>query len=143
MTFHHSHTSRSPHPSQCPPGRPCPQCHSTRTTTRNFAQKYFAAIGTLAGVASGAAGVMRGAQIGWVAGSITGPVGTAIGTLAGAALGALVGGALGCEVGVTLGKAVDNTILDNHECLDCHHRFSPQPSQPANSRYGMDLYEPA
>jgi outer membrane lipoprotein SlyB len=52
-----------------------------------------------------------------------GPAGSAIGGIAGAVLGGLAGGVAGGEAGAALGSRLDDTYLDNLECLDCGHSF--------------------
>jgi hypothetical protein len=52
-----------------------------------------------------------------------GPVGSIFGGIAGALMGALLGGAAGSLAGATAEEAIDNNVLDNHECVDCGHLF--------------------
>ena len=107
----------------CLPMKPrCPQCHSQRIETKNYAKKTGGTIGTVAGAASGAAAAMRGAEAAGDPGD--GSTGTLLSIVAGAILGGLVGGVAGCAVGAKLGDVVDNTILDNCHCLECGCRFS-------------------
>jgi hypothetical protein len=51
-------------------------------------------------------------------------MGSPIGAVCGAVITGLIGGATGGSIGLTLGEFVDDNILDNHQCLDCGHRFS-------------------
>jgi NADPH-dependent curcumin reductase CurA len=74
--------------------------------------------------ASGAVGALGGARIGSAVGSAIGPVGTVLGALSGALMGALMGGASGHAAGSAVGGLVDQTWLDNFQCLSCGHTFS-------------------
>ena len=75
----------------------CPHCQSPRVVSKNIAKKTCGYLGLVGGAASG---------------------------IAGAFLGALVGAAAGGIAGAQLGEVIDETVLDNHECLDCGHEFS-------------------
>ena len=55
---------------------------------------------------------------------IAGPAGAAIGSFTGAFMGALLAGAAGGVAGAKLGEVIDDRILDNYQCLDCHYVFS-------------------
>ena len=102
----------------------CPQCKSERIHTNNYAIKACGAIGTVAGATAGVVGTISGAEIGAAAGLIAGPAGAAIGGIAGAIIGGLLGGATGCTAGVKLGEVIDDHVLDNYLCLQCHYTFS-------------------
>ena len=102
----------------------CPQCDSSRITTRNIGKRTGGTIGVVGGGLQGAAGALSGARFGGLVGAIGGAPGMAIGTLAGAILGGLIGGAAGGITGAKIGEVVDERILDNYQCLDCDHRFS-------------------
>lgn len=98
----------------------CPKCQSSHVEPRNLGRKTGSAVGVLAGAAIAVTGVA-------VAGTIAaGPAGAVIGPVAAALLRALAGGTAGCAVGAALGEVVDESILDNHRCLRCGHRFGIQ-----------------
>jgi len=40
-----------------------------------------------------------------------------------AVLVAFVEGALGCAAGAAFGKVLDDAVLNNYQCLHCHHSF--------------------
>ena len=40
----------------------------------------------------------------------------------------VVGGATGAVAGAQLGEVIDDTILDNYQCLDCDYTFSQKVS---------------
>ena len=46
-----------------------------------------------------------------------------LGGIAGAVIGGLIGGVAGGEAGAALGDKLDQTFLDNLQCLDCGHAF--------------------
>lgn len=127
----------------------CPRCGSHHIRPLQTGDRLASAAGTLAGavhgglngyrlprllfgetvvgaIGSGAGaelGMVAGKRIGVLLGGPFGPVGMTAGRIAGATLGALVGGAAGCSLGSRLGRAVDQTVLKNHRCDDCGHRF--------------------
>ena len=108
----------------------CPQCRSINVRPRDYAKKAGGAIGAVAGGAAGVAGVMSGAEIGATVGMAAGPVGAAVGGLFGALLGGLFGAAAGGVTGSKIGKVVDDTLLDNYQCLSCGHVFSETTVEP-------------
>jgi len=57
-------------------------------------------------------------------GRLAGPAGLVFGGITGALVGVLLGGAAGSAAGAVLGNAIDEHVLDNHECQSCGHRFS-------------------
>ena len=98
----------------------CPKCQSHHIEPRNLGRKTGSAVGVLAGAAMAVSGA---AVVGTIA---AGPAGAVIGPVAAALLRALAGGTAGCAVGAALGEVVDESILDNHRCLRCGHRFGIQ-----------------
>tara|TARA_R100001369_G_C3300181_1_gene165552 strand:+ start:219 stop:491 length:273 start_codon:yes stop_codon:yes gene_type:complete len=72
----------------------------------------------------GALAAANGARFGVTLGLIVGPGGAVLGGLTGAMLGALSGGIAGCATGALLGDMVDESILDNFQCLECGYTFS-------------------
>ncbi|WP_272974532.1 hypothetical protein [Alcanivorax jadensis] len=56
-------------------------------------------------------------------GYVAGPGGSLLGGIAGAVIGGLIGGVAGGEAGAALGDKLDQTFLDNLQCLDCGHDF--------------------
>lgn len=122
--------------------------------SRNRARKATVSIGGLAGAlasgssawASARAGARIGLQVGAGLGIVAGPGGTVLGAVAGAMLAALAGAAAGCTVGAALGEFLDDKLLNNRLCLDCHHSFSfnsspthakgAQPPRSPTNAYG-------
>ena len=102
----------------------CPRCGSPGIISHNYARKVGGAIGTVAGASGGFVAATAGAETGAAVGLIAGPPGALVGGVSGAIIGALLGGAAGCATGAMLGTAIDNNILDNHECKHCGHTFS-------------------
>lgn len=102
----------------------CPTCGSSHITQRNWAKKFFGAIGTAAGATGGFAGTIRGAQLGITMTAPAGPIGATAGGIAGAVLGGIAGSALGCELGSAVGKKIDQHMLDNWVCESCGNSFS-------------------
>ncbi len=98
----------------------CPKCQSHHVEPRNLGRKTGSAVGVLAGAAMAVSGA---AVVGTIA---AGPAGVVIGPVAAALLRALAGGTAGCAIGAALGEVVDESILDNHRCLRCGHRFGIQ-----------------
>lgn len=90
----------------------CPACGSSHLQTKNHAQK-------LAGILGAGVGVLR-ALSGGVQFAVSTSSLTRIST---AVLGAFVEGTLGCVTGAACGQAIDDTILNNYQCLRCHHSF--------------------
>lgn len=112
---------------------PCPNCNSTRVTTRNRARKTVGLIGTVGGTLGGASGGLSGFEIGTVVGIVAGPPGMVVGGVLGALFGALVAGTAGGLSGAQLGELIDRRILDNYRCLACGHTFSFTSSSAALS----------
>lgn len=104
----------------------CPKCGSPNIETKNHAKRIVGAIGTCAGVMSALSGAAKGAGVGAaMAFRATAPA-MPVASVTAAVLGALVGGAMGCATGAALGQAIDETVLNNHLCLRCHHSFPTQ-----------------
>jgi hypothetical protein len=41
------------------------------------------------------------------------------------AVAGLIGGAIaGCEAGHAVGKVIDEKVINEHQCNNCHHTFS-------------------
>jgi hypothetical protein len=118
----------------------CPQCQSEQINTHNYAKRTCGAVGTVAGAVAGAAGCISGAEIGAMAGFVAGPAGAAIGGIAGAVIGGLLGGATGCAAGVKLGEVIDDHVLDNYHCLECHYTFSNHRVPTDNDTNGGYAY---
>ncbi len=98
----------------------CPNCQSSRIGTKDFSKKACGILGAIGGAASGATGTLSGAELGGSLGLSAGPVGV----FTGAVLGALVGSVTAGIAGAKLGKFIDEKILDNYHCLNCHYVFS-------------------
>lgn len=120
-----------------PPGEPhalhpsrnpifCPRCASPKTQTRNRAKKFGGAFGTCLGVASSLSGAAKGAAAGAVIGVRAAAHTSPLNSIPAAVLGALACGAIGCASGAALGRVIDDTVLNNHLCMDCGHSFSTQ-----------------
>ena len=92
----------------------CPNCKSDRIDTKDIAKKTCGFLGLVGG----------GAEVGGTIGMIAGPAGAALGSFSGAFMGALLAGAAGDVAGAKLGEVIDDRILDNYQCLDCHYVFS-------------------
>lgn len=87
----------------------CPKCNSPNVSLTRNAQKTCASIGTIGG-----------AIYGYRVGADFGLVGMFTGAIAG-----LIGGAVaGCEAGHAVGKVIDETIINEYQCNNCHHIFS-------------------
>ena len=108
----------------------CPNCKSTRVTTRNRARKTAGLIGAVGGCVGGATGSLSGIEIGMTVGIVAGPPGMLFGGVLGALFGAVVGGTAGGLSGARLGELVDRRILDNYRCLACGHCFSLTAPEP-------------
>lgn len=102
----------------------CPKCQSVHIKAKHYARKAGGTIGAVAGVAGGLSTVSAAARTGASAGLIFGPFGATIGGVSGAILAGLAGGAAGGSAGLLLGELVDNKILNNLQCIACHHSFS-------------------
>jgi DNA-directed RNA polymerase subunit RPC12/RpoP len=102
----------------------CPNCNSSRITTKNIGRKSGGFIGSIGGAVSGATGALSGAELGATLGVTGGPIGIAIGGIAGALIGGLFGGVAGGIAGATVGEQVDTRILNNYQCLSCGHSFT-------------------
>ena len=103
----------------------CPKCGSAKIEAPHTARRIGGSIGTTAGAAGAFAAVMAGTESGATVGAIiAGPPGMAIGTLAGAILAAIAGGTVGGAAGIALGNQLDEKVLRNYLCHDCHHAFS-------------------
>lgn len=61
--------------------------------------------------------------------SFFGPPGIVIGGAAGLIIAGISGAILGGKAGTELGAMIDNNILKNYKCMDCHHTFSESNSQ--------------
>ena len=103
----------------------CPNCQSERIVTKDVAKKTCGFLG-MVGAASATTGTLSGAELGSTIGMIGGPPGATLGTLAGAILGALIGVATGGVASAKLGEVIDDSILDNYQCLACNYVFSQQ-----------------
>lgn len=104
---------------------PCPKCHDGLIRPVNRARKAGGAIGTVAGAATGAVGVLKGMKTASDStGADLGSTAAVLAVVAGAVIGALIGGTTGCEVGARLGQAVDTHVLNNYRCLTCGFTFS-------------------
>lgn len=101
----------------------CPACGSPNIQTKNHAKKLGGALGACAGVISAFNGAAQGAAVGAaMAFRFTAPA-MPLASVTAAVLGALTGGAIGCAAGAGLGQVIDDTVLNNHQCLRCHHSF--------------------
>ena len=112
---HNSHRAKQP--------IRCPTCGSPNIKTKNHAKKIGGTLGTGVGVMSNLSGVAQGTSSGAALAfrftSSTQP----LTRISAAVLGALVGGAVGCATGAAFGQVIDDTILNNYQCLRCHHSF--------------------
>lgn len=107
----------------------CPRCQSERIETRSYGRKIGGALGGLAGLGSGVALVLSGADIRNVGGSAADPSGAAVDGLAGGVLAVLRSGSAGCIAGADFGNVIDEHVLDRYRCVECGHAFS----QPCTS----------
>ena len=87
----------------------CPKCNSTNVSKLSTAQKKVASLGAIAGA-------MYGIRLG----SAFGP----LGILTGAITGLISGAIAGCEAGQALGKVIDERIINEYQCNNCHYKFS-------------------
>lgn len=106
----------------------CPNCGSPNTQTKNHGKKIGGALGTAAGVMSSLSGAAKGARVGAAIAFRIAVTTTPLNSVTAALLGALTGGAIGCAAGSGLGRAgpgraIDETVLNNHLCLRCGHSF--------------------
>ena len=99
----------------------CPRCQSERIETRSYGKKIGGALGALAGLGSGVALVLSGADIRNAGGSEANPPDDG---LAGCVLAVLKSGSAGCTAGADLGDVVDEHVLDRYRCIECGHAFS-------------------
>lgn len=105
-----------------PPLR-CPACCSSSIHTKNHAQKIVGTLGAGVGVMSSLSGVAQGASSGAALAFRFTAATPPVMRLSAAVLGAFIGGAVGCATGAAFGQAIDDTILNNYQCLRCHHSF--------------------
>ena len=84
-------------------------------------------MGAAAGIGSGVALVLSGADIRIAKGPAADPVDTVAGGLAGGVLAVLKSGSAGCIAGAAFGDVIDEHVLDKYRCVECGHAFS----QPA------------
>lgn len=105
----------------------CPRCQSERIETRSYGKKIGGALGAAAGIGSGMALVLSGADIRAASGSAADPMDAAAGGLAGGVLAVLKSGSAGCAAGAAFGDVIDEHVLDKYRCVECGHAFS----QPA------------
>jgi hypothetical protein len=100
----------------------CPNCQSQRVTSRDLARKYFG----LAGVLTGMIGFTSQAELGQTVGTtlvpLTQPPEIRSDTL-NTCLGILFASACVGLAGAKLGALIDDKVLDNYQCLDCHLIF--------------------
>lgn len=109
------------------PAMLCPRCQSERIETRSYGKKIGGALGAAAGIGSGMALVLSGADIRATSGSAADPVDAAASGLAGGVLAVLKSGSAGCAAGAAFGDVIDEHVLDKYRCVECGHAFS----QPA------------
>lgn len=102
----------------------CPKCKSVHINVKNHARKAGGTIGAIAGTFGGLSAIGYGARTGATAGLLFGPLGPTIGGISGAVLAGLTGGAAGGSAGLALGELIDRKILNNLQCMSCHHSFS-------------------
>ncbi len=100
----------------------CPRCQSERVETRNYGKKIGGALGAAAGIGSGMALVLSGADTRAAIGS-TGEA-TEAGGLAQGVLAVLRSGSVGCAAGAAFGDVIDEHVLDRYRCVECGHAFS-------------------
>jgi hypothetical protein len=91
----------------------CPRCGSAGIVTRNYASK----AGGVLGIVAGAAAALNDSDNSPPPGNIGGAI-----------LVALIGGAAGCTTGAVMGRAIDEAVLDNNECVSCGQAFSSSSS---------------
>ena len=118
----------------------CPNCRSSRVGVRNFGRTTCGTVGSVAGAHL----AMQGIQMGTTVGRFLGPPGIVIGGAAGLVIAGISGAMLGGKAGTELGAMIDNNILKNYKCMDCHHTFSESNSQPESetpSEFTSDIDE--
>ncbi len=86
----------------------CPKCNSPNVFCSPIAQQIGASIGTIGG-----------AIYGYRIGAAFGPIGMFTGAIAGLICGAMTG----CEAGHAFGKVIDEKIINEYLCSNCHHTF--------------------
>lgn len=94
----------------------CPRWLSKRVLTKHTGRKIGAGIGAVAGFGSAISSAATGASFAIQNLSDKTPYPQ---TLLKAIVGGLVGGVAGCAAGAAFGDALDQTVFDNYECLDC------------------------
>jgi hypothetical protein len=102
----------------------CPRCQSERIETRSYGKKIGGAVGAVAGIGSGMALVLSGADVGAAIRPAAGPAGTVQSGLAGGVLAVLMSGSAGCVAGAAFGDVIDENVLDKYRCVECGHAFS-------------------
>ena len=102
----------------------CPNCGSKRVHAKRHGRKFCGITGTAIGTMGGVAAATRGARVGASMGFYLGPTGSTVGGITGALIGGVSGAMAGGSAGAALGDMVDETMLDNFECLACRHAFS-------------------
>jgi len=115
-------TSRTSHPDNgCSLRRP--HCNSPNTQLKNYRKRLGGALSLCTSVISSLSGATQGAHIGASFAFRATATTASLNSVIAAMLGALTGGAIGCMAGSNLGQVIDETVLDNHLCLRCHHSF--------------------
>lgn len=102
----------------------CPRCQSERIETRSYGKKIGGALGALAGLGSGVALVLSGADIRNAGGSAAAPLDAAVDGLASGVLAVLKSGSAGCAAGADFGDVIDEHVFDRYRCVECGHAFS-------------------
>ncbi len=102
----------------------CPRCQSERIETRSYGKKIGGALGAAAGIGSGIALSLSGADIHAARGSTDDPEGNEAGGLAQGVLAVLRSGSVGCAAGAAFGDVIDEHVLDRYRCIECGHAFS-------------------
>lgn len=102
----------------------CPNCGSARIHAKRSGRKVCGITGTAIGTVGGVSAAARSAKIGASVGFALGPSGSAVGGITGALIGGISGAMAGGSAGAALGDMVDESMLDNLECLACRHAFS-------------------
>lgn len=102
----------------------CPRCQAERVETRSYGKKIGGALGAAAGIGSGMALVLSGADIRAAIGSTGDSEGTEAGGLAQGVLAVLRSGSVGCSAGAAFGDVIDEHVLDRYRCVECGHAFS-------------------
>lgn len=102
----------------------CPRCQSERIETRSYGKKIGGALGAAAGIGSGVALVLSGADIRAVSGPAADPADTVAGDLAAGVLAVFKSGSAGCTAGAAFGNVIDEHVLDRYRCVECGHAFS-------------------